>query len=147
MIRKCFDPVVVTPHKRSKDIEEEFRLTRDIKGNVSYVKVGEHSISEYVGSFEKGCSLRSILERSALMPVRERAQMLQQRESGLYGDVSNLPKDLTDAMIQLDTLKRENPALFDRFARGESFNDIVNSMIKSKESEVNDNGKNEPGNE
>lgn len=149
MIRKSFDPVVVKAHRRSEDVEGEYRLKRDINGTVSYVKIGERSVSEYVNSFAKGCSLRSILERCALMPLRDKVVMLNQTEQGIEVDLTGVPKDLTEAFINAQNLAKDNPEISKRLRSGESMNDIVKDIVSAevKVKEDINNGKDEPSND
>ena len=148
MIRKSFSPVVVKSHPRSNDVEVDFRLRRDINGNVSYVQIGEHSVSEYVGSFAKGCSLKSILERCSLMPLHYKVAMLNQSEQGIEVDFRTIPKDLTEAFIKSNRLSLENPELSVRLRSGESSSNIIKDIINNdvKKGDIN-NGETESSNE
>lgn len=148
MIRKSFDPVRRTCHRSSCDVEGEFRLVRDLSGNVSYVRIGERSISEYVSSFEKGCSLQSILERCSLMPVRDKVTMVNQQEQGSSVDLSAMPSDLTEAYIQAGKLAVENPELAKRVKAGEPLSAIISDVVKKDvKMEVISNGENESSND
>lgn len=129
-IRKCFDPVVVTPHPASKSVEDKFILKRDVNGTVTYQKTAEVDINQYVNSFRNGCELSSILTRCALMPNRDKEAYLNQCMSGFEIDCTTVPTDLTDAIIKANELKKSNPDIFNRLNTGESITDIINSLSK-----------------
>ncbi len=118
------DTVVRTPV-----LEDEIRLKRDENMNCIYVKVGEKDVNEYINSFENGCSLKSILSRCQLMPIHDKVRYLQQTEVGVSADLTNIPKDATEAFIMLRDLKDKHPDLIDRFSKGESFDSIVKSLL------------------
>lgn len=147
MIRKSFAPVVVKFQNHSNDIEKDYRLRRDANGNCIYLEVGEHSVSEYVKSFEKGCSLSSLLQRCSLMNARDIFLSVNQTEPGKELDLSSVPKDLTDAFISLNDIKLKHPDLMKRVSSGESIKDIINSFVNKSNKEVSANGEAEPSNE
>ena len=129
-------------------IEDEIRLKRDENGNCIYIKVGEKNVNEYINSFVNGCSLKSILDRCQLMPIHDKVRYLQQNDSGVSADLTNLPKDATEAFIMLRDLKEKHPDVLDRFSKGESFDSIVKSFLLTSETDKNnynkgdiDNGK------
>lgn len=121
-------------------IEDEIRLKRDENMNCIYIKVGEKNVNEYINSFANGCSLKSILDRCQLMPIHDKVRYLQQTDSGVSADLTNLPKDATEAFIMLRDLKEKHPDVLERFAKGESFDSIVKSFLPTdKTVENNDN--------
>lgn len=124
MFRKPYDQTIVKASPCGKKTEEVFRLMRDLDGNASYIKIDDKDVQSYINSFATGCSLKAILDRTQLVPARERAGMMQQQENGVGADLSHMPKDGTAAQIMLQELKRENPDLIDRLRKGESFNKI-----------------------
>lgn len=146
IIRKCFDPVCVSFQSRSSDFESKYRK-KDVDGNSVYFKYDEFKVSEYVGSFEKGCSLESLLTRCSLMSSRDIFTSMQQMKDGFEVDLSKAPKDLTEAILSMQTIQREHPELIQRMKAGENINDIIKSMLKTDNKEVSTNGKVEPGNE
>lgn len=121
-------------------IEDEIRLKRDENMNCIYMKVGEKNVNEYINSFANGCSLKSILDRCQLMPIHDKVRYLQQTDTGVSADLTNLPKDATEAFIMLRDLKEKHPDVLERFAKGESFDSIVKSFLPTdKTTENNDN--------
>lgn len=144
MIRKSFDPVVVKANPPSCDTVSEFRKKYDENGNSIYIKVGEHSLSSEINSFEKSCSLEAILQRCSLMPVTDKVKMLQQVPS-VSADMTALPKDLTDAFVKMSSLRERYPDVAKRVASGESIDSILKSIVPKKE--VNTNVKNESSND
>ena len=140
MIRKSFTPVFVKFQNHSNDIEKDYRKKYDSNGNSFYVEVGEHSVSSYVKSFEKGCSLSSLLQRCSLMNARDILLSVNQTEPGKELDLSSVPKDLTEAFISLNDIKLKHPDLMKRVASGESIKDIINSFVTKENKEVSTNG-------
>lgn len=138
MIRKCFDPVVVTPHPASKVVEEKYILKRDVNGTVTYKKTTEVDINQYINSFRNGCELSSILTRCALMPIRDKISYLNQVNSGYEADLSAIPTDLTDAIVRSNELKQSNPEIFNRLNSGESITDIITSLANNQVKEKGD---------
>lgn len=130
MIRKCFDPVIVTPHPVSNGVEEKFILKRDVNGTVTYKKTAEVDVNQYINSFRNGCELSSILARCALMPIRDKIAYLNQTDSGFEVDMTAVPKDLTEAILKANELKQSNPEIFLRLNAGESITDIINSLAQ-----------------
>lgn len=130
--RGPYDPVVCDPHPHGEAVEGEYRLSRDAKGNCVYTKVGDRDISEYIGSFQHGCALSSILERINLMPVHDKIQYLQQTENGFGADLSNMPTDGTEAFIMVQKLGRQYPQIFERVANGESLDAVLTDIFKPK---------------
>lgn len=142
---KIIDPDTIV---RAPVIEDEIRLKRDENMNCIYSKVGEKNVNEYINSFANGCSLKAILDRCQLMPIHDKVRYLQQTESGVSADLTNLPKDATEAFIMLRDLKEKHPDVLDRFAKGESFDSIIKSFLPTDKTDVNiddkgdiDNGK------
>lgn len=132
----------------SAHIEKQYRLKRDGNGNCIYLEAGERDVDEYINSFALGCSLRSLLERCSLMPTYDKIRYLNQTEDGVGADLTNIPKDGTEAFIMIKELKETHPDVFERFSKGESFDSIIKSMTNiSNESEVINNGENESGND
>lgn len=129
-VRRPYDPIVCDPHPHGEDVEGEYRLSRDEKGNCVYTKVGERDISEYIGSFKNGCALSSILDRISLMPVNDKVRYLQQGTDGVGADLSNMPTDGTEAFIMVKKLGRQYPQIFERVANGESLDTVLNDIFK-----------------
>ena len=129
-VRRPYDPVVCDPHPHGDVVEDEFRLSRDEKGNCIYTKVGDRDISEYIGSFKNGCALSAILDRISLMPVNDKIRYLQQETDGVGADLSSMPKDGTEAFIMVKTLGRQYPQIFERVAKGESLDTVLNDIFK-----------------
>ena len=129
-VRKPYDPVVCDPHPHGDEIESEYRLSRDANGNCNYTKVGERDVSEYIGSFKNGCALSSILDRISLMPVNDKIRYLQQVENGVGADLSSMPKDGTEAFILVKKLGAKYPNIFERVAKGESLDAVLNDIFK-----------------
>lgn len=143
MIKKCRkwnDPVEVKPHPKSVDVVPEFRRKRDENGNCCYVKIGEHSLSSTIQSYEKQCSLKAILKRCSLMPIQDKVAALKQRET-VAVDLVGMPKDLTEAFIQAKELSKSYPELVKRISNGESLSDVVNSIMNVSKKEVVSDGK------
>lgn len=130
-IRKPYDPVVVDPAPVGAEVEGEFRLSRDAKGNCIYTQVGERNVSEYIGSFKNGCALSSILDRIALMPAADKIRYLQQTD-GVGANLADMPKDGTEAFIMVQKLGRQYPQIFERVAKGESLDAVLNDIFKPK---------------
>lgn len=157
-IRKPYDPVQVRPQILGFDEERHYRLHRDLNGNASYVVDNEYSISEYVGSFEDMCSLKSILQRIEMLPLQDKVNYLNQNPGGVYADLTAMPKDLTSAMVMINDFQATHPEVFKRVVAGENFETVVKDVYsrenkikrakeEKKKQEVNANGKNESGNE
>lgn len=151
IVRKPYDIVDAPAPPFGEEVEEEYRLERDQHGNCIYTKVGEHNISDYVESFKTGCSLKAILDRCNLMPVRDKIAYLNQTEQGVSADMSSMPKDGTEAQIMLQKYKENYPEFASRIQAGESFDKIMsdfaekfksmeNKAEKPSESEVPVNG-------
>lgn len=134
-IRRPYDPVVCDPQPRGDVVEGEYRLSRDEKGNCIYKKVGERNVSDYIGSFKNGCSLASILDRIALMPVNDKFNYLQQDTSGVSADLSSMPTDGTEAFILVQKLGRQYPQIFERVAKGEALESVLSDVFKPKSAE------------
>lgn len=128
--RRPYDPVVCDPHPYGDEVEAEFRLSRDEKGNCIYKKVGEKNVQEYIGSFANGCALSAILDRISLMPVNDKIRYLQQETEGVGADLSSMPTDGTEAFIMVKKLGRQYPQIFERVAKGESFDTVLNDIFK-----------------
>lgn len=144
-IRKSFDKVEVTFSSVGSDVEDEIRKKYDSEGNSVYVVVGKRNLREYIESFAPGCTLQSILARCSLMPTEQKVQSLQQVNSN-FGDISNMPTDLTDLLIKMNDLKRSNPDVVKMFNNGMSFDEIIKNLTDNKKEVVN-NGTNESSNE
>lgn len=152
VVRKPYDPVVIRPAPRGDEVEKEYRLVRDSHGNCEYIEVGEKNIREYIESFKNGCSLKSILDRCQLMPIRDKVAYLNQTDVGVSADMTNMPKDGTEAQIMIAKVKAACPDFCKRMKEGESFEKILAELInvpkasesvsdsKPVESEVNTNG-------
>lgn len=130
-IRGPFDSVVVVAPSVGDVDQKEFRLIRDSSGNCSYVECGSHNISEYVESFKNGCSLKAILDRCQLMPVRDKIAYLNQTDNGLSADLTCMPKDGTEAQIMLQRVKNLCPDFARRIRDGESFEKLVLELLPS----------------
>lgn len=141
MLRKYFDKVSVTSHPKSIDDVDQFQVSFDEKGNASYKKVKSYKISAYVSSFEKGCSLVNMLQRCSLMPIHSKIELLNQVPT-VNADMTLMPKDLTEAFMMADSLKRDNPEIVKRLNSGESIDFVLKSLIPNKE--VIADGSNEP---
>jgi hypothetical protein len=139
LTRSCPEPAPAGDHK-----EKKYHLTRDENYNSIYTEYDEVDIDEYVGSFEAGCSLKSILERCNLLPVYDKVRYLQQTSDGVSADLTSMPKDGTEAFIMLNKVKESHPDVYARFAAGEPFDSILKSIMptgeNNTESEVTDNG-------
>lgn len=133
--RRPYDPVVCDPHPHGEAVEGEYRLSRDAKGNCIYTKVGDRDISEYIGSFKNGCALSAILDRISLMPVNDKIRYLQQETDGVGADLSNMPTDGTEAFIMVKKLGCQYPQIFERVAKGESFDTVLSDVFKPKSAE------------
>lgn len=128
---------------------DDVRKRYDSNGNAFFESHGKIDIIEYINSFDVGCTLEALLSRCALLPLNNKIQMVNQNPDGVSADLSNMPTDGTSAFLMLNDLKKNYPHIIERFSRGESFNDIINSLvstndtnssINSKESEVESNG-------
>lgn len=133
--RRPYDPVVCDPHPHGDEVESEYRLSRDEKGNCIYKKVGEKNIQEYIGSFANGCALSAILDRISLMPVSDKVRYLQQESDGVGADLSHMPTDGTEAFIMVQKLGRQYPQIFERVAKGESLDTVLSDVFKPKSDE------------
>lgn len=121
-----YDPVVSVAPPFGDVEEKEFRLIRDSSGNCEYVELeGARNISDYVESFKNGCSLKAILDRCQMMPVRDKIAYLNQTENGLSADLSCMPKDGTEAQIMIQRVKNLCPDFAKRLREGESFEKIL----------------------
>ena len=132
MLRKYFDKVSVTSHPKSIDDADQFQVSFDEKGNAHYKKVKSYKISAYVSSFEKGCSLVNMLQRCSLMPIHSKVELLNQVPT-VNADMTLMPKDLTEAFMMADSLKRDNPDIVKRLNSGESIDSVLKSLIPNKE--------------
>lgn len=133
--RRMYDPVKAVPSPVGEVIEKEYRLIRDSSGNCSYVEVGEKNVSDYIQSFSSGCSLKAILDRCQLMPVRDKIAYLQQTESGLSADLTHMPKDGTEAYILISKLKNVCPDFATRLRNGESFEKILSDYVQPSDAD------------
>ncbi len=128
-VLKPYDPVVVKAPPFGEEEEVEYRLIRDSNGNCEYVEIGKRNISEYVESFKNGCSLKAILDRCQLMPVRDKIAYLNQIENGLSADLSSMPKDGTEAQIMIQKVKQLCPDFAKRLRDGESFEKLLLELL------------------
>lgn len=128
---KPYDHIKMVRTKPSSHVEKEYRLVRDSHGNCSYVEVGERDVREYVQSFTAGCSLKSLIERTAFMPLRDKLAYLNQRP-GVGADLTNMPSDGTEAHILISRVKKLVPDFGARLKAGESFETIVSSLISNQ---------------
>lgn len=141
IIRRCLDRVIPVrvADKVLPAIEGEYRLKRDSNGNCVYEHVGDRDVRAYIESFATGCSLKSILDRCALLPVHDKIQYLNQTEQSVSADLTSIPKDGTAAQILLMDLKRNHPDLVDKINSGMSFDEAFNAVfVKNAESDVRD---------
>lgn len=129
--RRLYDPVEVMPSPVGEAIEKEYRLTRDSHGNCFYVEVGEKNVSDYIQSFSNGCSLKAILDRCQLLPVRDKIAYLQQTDNGFSADLTHIPKDGTEAYILISKLKNVCPDFASRLRNGESFEKILSDYVQA----------------
>lgn len=127
-IRKCFDPVEVRNAPHCNEVEDVFVLMRDANCNKIYRKSAEKKVREYIQSFEKGCSLKSMLERCALMPSDQKFLYMQVNTSGVSMDMSAMPKDLTSAFELLKSTDKAFPGLLSRVQAGESLDAVLKSF-------------------
>ncbi len=134
VVRRYSDVVIVPAHPHGEDVEKQYRLTRDNHFNSVYTEVGELNVSEYVGSFANGCSLKSIIERCSLMPVHDKVRYLQQREDGVSADLSAMPKDGTEAFILFRKMEAEYPDIFKELGKGRSLDSIIGEIAKGCDS-------------
>lgn len=114
-------------------VEKEYRKITDSNFNAEYVEVGERNISEYINSFKNGCSLKAILDRCNLMPVHDKVRYLQQSPDGFSADMSQMPKDGTEARIMIQRLKAVCPDFAQRMRAGESFEKILLDYLPKSE--------------
>lgn len=111
--------------------ESVYRKKYDQNGNAYYVELDKPmQVNEYIESFKNGCSLISLLQRCELMPVHDKVSYLQQRESGVSADISNMPTDGTSAFIMLQQFKKDYPDIYQRVNKGESLDSILASFAK-----------------
>lgn len=148
MIRKCFEPTVRHCHPKGDSVIGDFRKRYDEKGNSIYVRVGDIDIPEFVNSFAAGASLQCMLERYKLLPPRELLACINNQQ-GISADLSDLPSDFTEAVIRANDFAISHPELSARVRAGESFENIVKSILESKlkESEVSSDGSTESSDE
>lgn len=130
-IRKSFDSVEVKFNRSSCDTVSDFRKKKDVNGNSVYVKVGEHSLSNYINSFKNACSLEAILQRCSLMPITDKVKILQQVPA-VSADMTQFPKDLTDAFVRMTDLRTRYPDISKRVSAGESIDSIIKSISKKE---------------
>ena len=128
-VKTSLEPNVIPPAPTCNPIIDDYRLKRDSNLNISYEKVGEHNVDEYINSFKDSCSLQSLLSRCSLMTPEAKINYLQQTSDGFSADLSNLPKDGTEAFIMLQKLKTEYPDVVDRFSKGDSLETILNDIV------------------
>lgn len=114
-------------------VEKEYRVVRDSHFNAEYVEVGEKDIQEYINSFQNGCSLKSILDRCAMMPIHDKVRYLQQTDQGFSADLTSMPKDGTEAQIMIQRVKAVCPNFAQRMRDGESFEKILLDFIPKSE--------------
>lgn len=132
--------VVIRPYDRrvmpvaevGSDIEQRYRKRYDINGNAEFIPVEEFNVREFINSFRTGCSLRAILERTQLLPTREKIGYLQQSEDGFSADMTEIPKDGTEAFIALRDLAMNHPDIVSRMNAGESFESIIKDKFGEK---------------
>lgn len=111
--------------------ESVYRKKYDQNGNAYYVELDKPmQVNEYIESFKNGCSLVSLLQRCELMPVHDKVSYLQQRDSGVSADITNMPTDGTSAFIMLQQFKNDYPDIYQRVIKGESFDSILASFAK-----------------
>lgn len=135
-IRKCFDPVEVRNAPHCSDVEEVFELKRDEHCNKVYRKRAEKNVREYIQSFAKGCSLKSMLERCALMPPDQKYLYMQVNSCGVSMDLSAMPKDLTSAFELLKNTDKAFPGLMKRVQDGESLEDVLKSFVPEADKKI-----------
>lgn len=111
--------------------EVHYSHSFDVDGNDVYTVREEMDVVEYVNSF-KSCSLKCLLERMALMPLSEKLVMLQADKQGNYGDVSDIPKDLSDAVIKIQTLQQQYPEVFKLVKEGKTFDEAMKVVYSNK---------------
>lgn len=123
--------IVVSPAPKCCPTEPVYRKKYDQKGNAYYEELDKPmKVNEYIESFKNGCSLTSLLQRCELMPVHDKVSYLQQRESGVSADISNMPIDGTSAFIMLQKFKNDFPDIYQRVNKGESLDSILTSFVK-----------------
>lgn len=127
--KKPYDPVICSKAPHGSDVEPQFRLRRDENGNSVYIQVGETNIREYVGSFEVGASLASMLDRCSLMPTRDKIAYLQQNSEGFSVDMTVMPTDGTAAQIMYKQILNTYPDIGRRILAGESFDKILAELF------------------
>lgn len=111
--------------------EVHYSHSFDPDGNDVYAVREEMDVGEYVNSF-KACSLKCLLERMALMPLSEKLVMLQADKQGNYGDVSDIPKDLSDAVIKIQTMQQQYPDVFKLVKEGKTFDEALKVLYSNK---------------
>lgn len=123
--------IVVSPAPKCSPIEPVYRKKYDQYGNAYYEELDRPmKVNEYIESFKNGCSLTSLLQRCELMPVHDKVSYLQQRESGVSADITNMPTDGTSAFIMLQKFKNDFPDIYQRVNKGESLDSILASFVK-----------------
>ena len=129
IVRRPYDDVCLTVHPFGESEEMDYRLVRDSHGNCEYVEIGKRNISDYVESFKNGCSLKAILDRCQLMPVRDKIAYLNQTEQSMSADLSCMPKDGTEAQIMIQKVKAICPDFAKRLRNGESFEKLIVELL------------------
>lgn len=127
--KKPYDLVICPKAPHGCDVEVQYRLRRDENGNSVYTQVGETNIREYVGSFEIGASLASMLDRCSLMPTRDKIAYLQQNSEGLSVDMTAMPTDGTAAQIMYKQILNTHPDIGRRILAGESFDKLLAELF------------------
>lgn len=133
VVRRPYDPVIVLPAPVGDLVEGEYRKEIDSHFNAVYKLFGEKNVQEYINSFKNGCSLKSILDRCSLMPVHDKVRYLNQTEDGFSADMSNMPKDGTEAQIMIQRVKSVCPDFAQRMRNGESFEKILIDYLPKQE--------------
>lgn len=128
-VRRPFDTVDSVPAPFGEVEEGDFRLVRDSSGNCEYIEIGKRNVLDYVESFKTGCSLKAILDRCQLMPVRDKVVYLNQTEQGVSADMTNMPKDGTEAFLMVKKVKEFIPDYADRMRKGETFDQLLLSIL------------------
>ena len=146
-IRLYCDKVCPTAQPRGSCVIESVSLHRDADGTVTYKHdiASDTNLSDYINSFEAGASLKSMLQRCAFMPTREKIMMFQQQEQGLSADLSNMPTDFTSAYLHMKKVSKEHPEFVKSVQSGASFADALKHFFPKQKSnnnsEVTPNGK------
>lgn len=139
VIRRPLDRFIM-PTANVGEVEEvHYRLKRDEHDNAIYTPVETVNVPEYINSFRSGASLRCVLERCNLLPVHDKVRMLQQTEDGFSADMSEMPKDGTEAFIAVRELRTRYPDIVEKMKNGESFDSVISSIFgKGAENEKAD---------